>query len=303
MENQENVATIKTDNKNSLLQIGLMAGITLTLFLYLIFPFFPGEFDAFAMQLSLAIQIFSIIGLITCFPAIVWLYAVIPKSKKEINKEGLIKSKKLAKIYVWTFLIVFLPIALMTAITVSLSFGIGLFIAIVISAWFILQKITQCHSGTLASLPLPLFLILLPILLLLFQKVVDKPLTDWSRNKTIQKSKQLIDEIENYQAKYGKYPLTLNAVNRDYNTGIRGIEKYHYTYDEVTYNLYFEQPKFLWDKFGTREFLVYNPKDNHLLISHASWNARWEPQQIRTTQGWYTSGNTIHPHWKYFLFD
>jgi len=203
--------------------------------------------------------------------------------------------------YVYTSFIAFLPVLLMTALTMSFSFGILIFVGLVISARFALEKIAR--QNTSFGLLLPLFLTFFPIILLAFPLVVQKPLTDWSRNKAIANSRELIDEIENFRKKYGKYPPTLNAVHKDYKVGIRGIEKYHYTYDNTTYNLYFEQPKLLLDLFGSREFVVYNPNEKHLMISHASWNARWEPEQVRTTQGWYASGETGHKHWKYFLFD
>ncbi len=65
---------------------------------------------------------------------------------------------------------------------------------------------------------------------------------------------------------------------RDYSTGVTGIEKYFYTNDDSTYNVYFDQPKFLLDRFGTLEFVVDNPHDNHVVTSHASWNTRWAPK-------------------------
>lgn len=280
-----------------------MLGILETLFLCIVFPFLPRDFDALATQISLAVQTFSVIGLITCFPAILWLYNSFKSRNKDRDTALLNKQRKFAKIYVYTFVLVFLPIVLMTILTLSLSFGISLLIALIISAKFSLKRIAHSNQETPSTLLLPLFLTLLPISLLAFQLAVNKPLTNWSRNKAIANSKELINEIENWKTKYGNYPPTLNAVHKDYNVGIRGIEKYHYTYDNTTYNLYFEQPKFLLDQFGTREFVVYNPNDSHLMISHASWNARWEPEQIRSTQGWYASGNTGHPHWKYFCFD
>ena len=73
-----------------------------------------------------------------------------------------------------------------------------------------------------------------------------------------------------------KFPSTLNALWKDHKTGIGGIEKYHYSHHDTTYNLFFEQPKFMLDQIGTRE---------------------------RTTQGWYASFETGIPHWKYFWFD
>jgi hypothetical protein len=280
-----------------------MIAITAVLLICIILPFLPGDFDAFASQLSLVVQTFSIVGLVTCFPAAVLLYHAV-KSRRENNPvSSLDRQRKNAKIYVYTFLIAFLPVALMAMLTLSLSMGIGLFFILVISARSVLRKIERTDSEILVNLPLPLFLMLLPILLLAFQLAIYKPLTDWSKNKAIIKSKELIDEIENCKLTHGKYPLSLNAVHKDYNTGIIGIEKYHYSYRDTTYDLYFEQPKFLIDRFGAREFVVYNPNDSHLMISHASWNARWGPTQIRATQGWFDSGNIEHPHWKYFLFD
>ena len=276
-----------------------MVGILATLLLCIVLPFLPKDFDAIATQISLTAQTFSVIGLITCFPALLWLFNSVRNRNKAVDNVLLNKQRKFAKVYVYIFFVAFLPVVLMTILTLSISFGISLLIGLFISTKYTLKRINQ----TTPSLLLPLFLTLLPILLLAFQLAVDKPLTDWSRNKAIENSKELIDEIESWKTKYGKYPTTLNAVHKDYSVGIRGIEEYHYTYDNTTYNLYFEQPKFLLDQFGTREFVVYNPTDNHLMISHASWNAQWEPEQIRTTQGWYASGNTGHQHWKYFWFD
>lgn len=150
---------------------------------------------------------------------------------------------------------------------------------------------------------MPIGLALLPVVLLAFQLIIDQPLTKWSRTRAIQNSGEIVDEIKRYKTTYGKYPLSLNAIWKDYETGIIGIEKYHYTYDDSTYNLYFEQPRFLFDQFGTREFVVYNPKDNHLMLSHSSWHMLLGPQQSRRTQGWYSSHETGIPHWKYFCFD
>lgn len=294
---------MKTANRNIIKQILIMIGICMSLLLCIVLPFLPRDFDTLATPISLTVQTFSIIGLITCFPAFFWLYNSIKNRNKAMDTLILSKQKKFAKIYVYTFFVAFFPIVLMTILTLSLSFGISLLIGLIISAKFTLKRIAFSKQMTPPTLLLPLFLSLLPILLLAFQLAVDKPLTDWSRNKAMANSKVLIDEIESWKTKYGKYPPTLNAVHKDYSAGIRGIEKYHYANDNTTYNLYFEQPKFLLDQFGTREFVVYNPSDNHLMISHASWNARWEPEQLRMTQGWYASGNAGHTHWKYFWFD
>lgn len=294
---------MKIVNKNIIRQIFMMTGIVVALFLCIVAPFLPGDYDAVAIHISLVTQTLSVIGIITSIPAALWLYHSLKNRNAEWNNLILDKQKKFARIYIYSVLIIFLPIVLMTTLTMSFSMGILLFITVLILSILTLRKISQSNSDKISTFHIPLFLTLLPILLLLFQKTVDKPITDWCRNRAIENSKEIIAEIEKHKIQYGNYPLTMNAVHRDYNVGIIGIEKYHYTYDDTTYNLYFEQPRFLLDQFGTREFVVYNPKDKHLMISHASWNARWNSQQIQTTQGWYATGNTGQPHWKYFWFD
>jgi hypothetical protein len=146
-------------------------------------------------------------------------------------------------------------------------------------------------------------LALLPVSLIILQLLITRPLTDWSRSTAIQNSTALIEEIEIYKSKHGKYPITLNAINKDYKTGINSIEKYHYTYDNTSYNIYFEQTRFFFHKFGTRELVVYNPADNHLMVSHVVWHMLFEPGQLRNNQGWYASSDTGIQHWKSFYFD
>ena len=67
-------------------------------------------------------------------------------------------------------------------------------------------------------------------------------------------------------------------------------------------DLSFEQPRFLLDRFGTREWVVYNPRDQHRAYSHIAWLLP-SPDVAEPNQGWYASGRTDHPHWMYFLFD
>jgi hypothetical protein len=116
----------------------------------------------------------------------------------------------------------------MTALTLSLSLGIGLFIGLMISSRFVFKKIAHSESIVTLSVIIPCFLTLLRIVLLSFQQLVAKPITNWSRYRVMINGQVLIDKIEGYRSKYGKYPQTLNAVWKDYKTGIRGIEKYQY---------------------------------------------------------------------------
>lgn len=276
--------------------------IFILLLVIIIFPFLPGEYDALSIPLSTSVQIFSGIGLLSCIPAVFWLYYVI-KHKKDFNNEAVLKKCRLyAKVYTWTTCFVISLIALLVTFGISSSMGVFLFIGLISFTWVTLRRISRSNS-MFSSFYIPLSLAILPVLLLLFQLLVDEPLTTRSRIAAMNNSRELIDDIERYKLRYGSYPLTLNGIWKDYKTGMVGIEKYHYTFDDTTYNLYFAQPRFFFDRFGTQEFVVYNPKDNHLMLSHSSWNMSFSPDQRRQTQGWYKSFDTGIPHWKYFWFD
>ena len=147
----------------------------------------------------------------------------------------------------------------------------------------------------------PLYLICLPVFTLLLQLTLAKHLTQQSRNRAIQNADSFIRHIEEYYTQQGQYPLTLQAQNKDYNPGVVGVEKYLYAPHRKGYNLSFEQPRFLLDKFGTREWVVYNPSDENSVYSHTAWLLPTD--QLEPSQGWYASGNTGHQHWIYFLFD
>jgi hypothetical protein len=144
----------------------------------------------------------------------------------------------------------------------------------------------------------PLYLVVVPSAALIAQLALATPLTERSRAIAIQNSADMIRDIEAYHAEHGHYPASLFAVYPDYSPGIFGVPQYHYEPNGEAYNLTFEQPRFLLDDFGAREFVMYNPRDEHALTSHAVWRLS-HPK----LQGWYAVQDTGVPYWKYFLFD
>lgn len=146
---------------------------------------------------------------------------------------------------------------------------------------------------------LPLYLILVPVIVLIAQLILAAPLTERSRNIAIKKSAEIISDIEAYYALHGHYPVSLFAEWPDYSPGIVGMSQYYYEPNGEAYNLSFEQPRFLLDSIGTREFVMYNQRDEHAMTSHAAWRLT-NPQELR---GWYEVRDAGAPHWKYFLFD
>lgn len=277
--------------------------IFLILLYIMVHPLMPGKYDPLAIALATMVQLYSGLGLLTTIPAGLWMLRNIKFPGESVPRNfSLLKHRIYLKSYFWSTFTVLLAISLFTIFAISTLLGIFSFLALIYFTMILWKQITRSKSN-LFSVRLPLTLALLPILLFVIQINADKPLASWSRNRAIRNSSELINDIESYKARTGTYPLTLNAINKDYTTGISGIERYHYTYDSTTYNIYFELPRFLLHRIGTREFVVYNPAGNHLMMSHTAWHLTLEPSRIRNGQGWYESLETGFPNWKSFLFD
>ena len=82
----------------------------------------------------------------------------------------------------------------------------------------------------------------------------------------------------------------------------RIIEAYHYEPSGDAYNLFFEQ---FSDRFGTREFVMYNPRNQQAMTSHKMDRLQLSPQELvlEQTRGHYAVHDASQPHWKYFWFD
>lgn len=270
----------------------------------LVYPLMAGDYDPLSVPLSTFVQLYSGLGLLTVIPAMLWLLRNIKYPDLNVGDHNLLlKHRIYLKFYFWsTFAVLLISTAIIT-LFLSFLLGLFLFIALIATTGNLFKKLSGSKSPLLLSYCLPSALGLLPVLLLVFQLVFDEPLTNWSRSKAILNSNEMIAEIQGYRERTGEYPRSLNAVHKDYMTGITGIEKYYYSYDGTTFNVYFEQPRFFTYRLGTREFVVYNPDDKHLMISHAVWHMHFGTVQIRNNQGWYESVETGIPHWKSFLFD
>ncbi|MFN2399892.1 MAG: hypothetical protein ABR543_14835 [Gemmatimonadaceae bacterium] len=68
------------------------------------------------------------------------------------------------------------------------------------------------------------------------------------------------------------------------------------------YNLFFEQFTF---RLGTREFVMYNPRDQQVMTSHKMDLLQLTPEELALdqTRGHNAVHDAPHPHWKYFWFD
>ena len=270
--------------------IVLIIGIAAVLVLCTIYPFLPGTYDRLAMTLSTMAQVIGLAGLPLVLIGVLWV--IIPRRRFVFAILSMI---------VCTFVMFILT--LIATFSVGRAFGvITLAIGIYMVKLLVPKLKHMKNAGNENFNFTPLYLVTLPLVTLIFQLIFAMPVTEWSKSRSITNANEFIADIEKYHLQHGKYPLSLHAQYKDYNPDVVGVEKYFYEAQGNGYNLCFEQPRFLLDRPGTREWIVYNPRDEHQIYSHAAWRLLAEGMP-EASQGWYASGNTRHLHWKYFLFD
>lgn len=269
--------------------ITLLLVLTALIALGIAYPFLSGDYDRLAVPISTMIQVFGLVGLGLVPVGILWL--VVPKYRFGFAITALIIS---------TFII--LVICLFATLGVGKSLGVLIFLLWTFIVILLIPKVKLLSEQIQKKGNwLPGYLIYLPVFTFILQLTIANPLTRLSRNRAIENADRFIRHIEEYHTQQGLYPPTLQAQNKDYYPDVVGVERYLYAPHRKGYNLSFEQPRFLLDKFGTREWVVYNPLDENSVYSHTAWLLPTE--QAEPSQGWYTSGETGHQHWKYFLFD
>ena len=282
-----------------------IAAITMLIIVIMVYPFIPGQFDILAFPLSMIVQLLATVGLLLVPLGALWMVYELRKQARK-NQNLPVTSRG------YHFALVSLIVASILVILISLfaTFGLGISLGVLtLALWSyavsrLIPELRLIKKAERESInPTPFYFIFIPIILLFFQLTLAAPLTELSRNYAIARSAEFINDIESYHKAHGHYPGSLLATWKDYYPSIVGIEKYHYAPNGDAYNLFFEQPRFLLDNFGTREFVVYNPLDEHMIISHTSWILLLPPEELEETQGWYAVHDAASLHWKYFWFD
>jgi hypothetical protein len=279
-----------------ILHLVRIGGITTFLAICMLYPLVP---------LSAMTQALGSVGLLLLPIGVLWLVHELRKrARKARNLPYADRGHGFALASLITATIVAIVVSLVGLISAGFSVGcftLGLWLYAVSTLMPGMKRLRKGESGGFN--PVPIYLILIPAAVLLLQLILAAPATELSRNRAIKASAQLINEIERHRAAFGRYPGSLLAVNQDYHTSVVGIEKFHYAPNGNAYDLFFEQPRFVLDKIGTREFVVFNKLDEHLIPSHAAWILDWPPEQLSVRPGWYAVHDASNPHWKYFWFD
>ena len=269
---------------------------TAVIVLCTLLPFLPGRFDSLAAPLSGMSRIFGVVGLLLVPVGALWAasgyWNRLAAKQYPIAIAALIASS-----------VVWILISLGALVSSGFLLGLGSLALWAYGVSRVLPRLRLLKSAPpRPTSAVALYLLIVPVAVTLLQMAVVAPAIESSRNRAIRNSARLIADIEQYRAAHGRYPASLLSVWEDYLPGVIGIKEYHYEPSGETYNLFFEQVAL---HFGTREFVMYNPRDQHVMTSHKMDLLQFTPEELalERSRGHYAVHDAPHPHWKYFWFD
>lgn len=293
-----------SDRPSVVRHVGAITGLCLLAVASISYPYFPGRYDALSQAISGIVQAFGLLGTLILAPVgLAW--GSVNGWNGARRRRGLPAlgfGASFPVVGAFSALLVALILAVAAAAAVGYSLGLLISAPIVYYAARRRHRIGAATHTPFSSVA-PWYLVLLPITVLAVQLVLTHPLTDRSRLQSMKNARELLAGIEHHRIVHGQYPPSLAAVHGDYDPGVVGIQQYRYSASRDGYNLFFEQPLFLLDGIGTREFVVYNSRDEHLLVSHDAWILELGPEVASVNQGWHSATDTGVAHWKAFRFD
>jgi hypothetical protein len=169
-------------------------------------------------------------------------------------------------------------------------------------AWFVhcWRRVGAAQTkGARLPRSVPVALILVPLTTTAARLAFVEPAASWSRDRAIANSAEMIADIERFRERTGAYPVAISSVWPDYHPGVIGVERYRYERSGEAYNLYFEHPSTNLE----REIVMYNPRGEQDISSHAFDLLQLSPDEIRRQRGHFASYDLPQAKWKRFLFD
>ena len=273
-----------------------ITALTALVVLCTVLPFLPGRYDSLAVSLSKLSLLFGKVGLVLVPLGALWL-----GSEYRSRNRG-----RRRVFFTWTaFIAASLVWLILSVGALDESFTLGL-TALALWVWVLVKHRPGLRplSGALPETvsPGPFYLLVIPVAVALMQFVLAEPVTDFSRARAIRNSAPLIADIERSRAANGRYPLSTLSVWPDYKPAVIGIRAYQYESTGNAYNVVFEQSSF---RLGTTEIVMYNPRGEQAMASHAMDVLQLTPEQLALdrTRGHYAVHDTADPGWKYFWFD
>jgi hypothetical protein len=247
-------------------------------------PFLPGGYDPLAEPLSHMARAISFAGLLLVPFAAAQVIAARRRTPEPSRDAG--TATLIALSVVWLIVtLVGLASSGWSLAIVTLAIGAG-------AIWKGRQRLRTTRAAVL--------MLAVPPAAAIAQLALGAIVTEYSRNRAIRNVAPLIADLEEYRASHGRYPPAVPSLWHDYRPAVVGIPQYHYRPFGDSYNLFFEQ---LTSILGTDEIVMYNPRDEHLALSHDSHALRLAPDQMARGRGYYAVFDGPQPHWKYFRFD
>ena len=258
-------------------------------------PFLPGRYDSLATPVSMMSQVIGILGLLLVPVGALWVASEY-RSQPERRRYAFALTALIASSVVWV-------LSSLLMMLESLTLGL---VAVALWAYAVTRLVPRLRALRSATprprSAIPIYLTVVPIAVAILRFTLAGPVTEWSRSRAIRNSAPLIADIEAHRVARGRYPQSTLSMWPDYKPAVIAIKEYRYEPSGDAYNLLFELPSL---RFGTREMVMYNPRDQQAVASHAMDVLQMTPEQLALdrTRGHYATHDAPHPHWKYFWFD
>jgi hypothetical protein len=250
--------------------------LTAIVCLVMVLPYLPGRFDASAATFSFVVRVGSYVSLLMVPVGLAWM--VSRRRSRLWHRLALVLAGLVA--FVMTI----------SAVSVN-QLALGVMLGVV--AVILLRTLFQRS-------PIPFSLVCVPLILVMFQGTVLPRAAGWSRDRAIQHSAALIQEVESFRQRRGHYPVSLRSLNRDFPTGVAGIDRFHYEPHGEAYNLFFVRPHLELD---AQEVVMFNPRDEQRFTSHELDILQYDGEQLDLRRGDRRRTRLAQPHWISMLFD
>lgn len=270
--------------------------------LVVFYPFLPGQYDASAVALSMSTQVAGWGGLVLLTPiGLFWLVHEL-RRRAAVGRGATATDR--GRVFGIAACIASVAVAGGAAVFAVEESGFALAI-ILLALWgaIVARCLRSARAGNGGSQRLrlaPLYLTLLPGLIVVARVAFVEQAAEWSRNRVIAACESFIADIEAYREAHGHYPVSVASLNPDYPTRTIGVDRFRYEPSGDAYNVWFEHVS---SRFGVHEIVMYNPRDEQQATSHDADILQFPLERLNQTRGYFAVRDAGAPHWKAFLFD
>jgi hypothetical protein len=256
-------------------------------------PYMPGSYDQLAVTISAMVQIGSYGGLLLVLLGGIWLLSGPGKPGAEKREENF---RKASLIVLGLLMII---VSLIPLAGDNPSFAIAFLVVslgMIIHTWRRTEELFTKDNRTMA----PFYMILIPLIVVTARVLFIGEAVNHSRNIAIRNSEALIQEIENHFERYGRYPVSLQALHGDISPGVVGIKEYCYEPYGEAYNVYFKHSS---QDLAADEIVMYNKRDEHAFASHRLDILEYTGNELALRRGDRRRVQLSTPHWMAISFD